>query len=172
MADEPRAEEVSRELASLFKLDQAERTVGYENIDFPTMRANDKVRLQRAREIYAEVKASNIILAGEDLYHLAMLFQHSPEVPDYLTARKVADMAADKGSGAGKLLSAAAEDRYLLAVGEKQKWGTQFKREGETWEQFPMQEDAESGITDDMRKERGVPARKDQVATFLARKDI
>lgn len=163
---------ISEELSALFEADQAERIVGYENIDFKKMKENDTHRLVRAKEIYEDVKANALDLTGEELWKLAMLFQHSPHSADYLIAAQIADLSAKKGSKSGAWLSAAAEDRYLLNTGSKQKWGTQFTKESGEWEQMPMQSDEESGITDQMRIEKNVSPRDQQMAVFLARKDI
>ena len=91
---------------------------------------------------------------------------------DYLVAVEIAKKSAEAGSESGAWLSAAAEDRYLLATGKKQKWGTQFKKENGVWEQLPMQSDEESGITDEMRAQKHVPARNQQMKVFLSRDDI
>lgn len=164
--------EIQGELNQLFEADQAERIVGQDNIDFERMRENDKPRLARAKEIYEEVKKGAVTLDGESLWKLGMLFQHSPHTEDYLVAVEIAKKSAEAGSESGAWLSAAAEDRYLLATGKKQKWGTQFKKENGVWEQLPMQSDEESGITDEMRAQKHVPARNQQMKVFLSRDDI
>jgi hypothetical protein len=168
----PAQKTVAEELSAIFEADQAERTVGHENIDFDKMHENDKPRLARAKEIYEEVKAGTLDLDGELLWKLGMLFQHSPEIADYLNAVEIANLSAEKGSESGAWLSAAAEDRYLLNTGGKQKWGTQFIKESGEWKQMEMQSDEESGITDEMRTEKHVPVRDQQMAVFLARDDI
>lgn len=168
----PTQKTVAEELNGIFEADQAERTVGHENIDFDKMRENDKPRLARAKEIYEAVKAGALDLDGEELWKLGMLFQHSPEIEDYLTAIEIGTLSAEKGSESGAWLSAAAEDRYLLNTGGKQKWGTQFVKESGEWKQMEMQSDEESGITDEKRAEKHVPARDQQMAIFLARDDI
>jgi hypothetical protein len=46
--------------------------------------------------------------------------------------------------------------------------GTQFKKdENGPWQLQPMATDQESGITDIMRKEKGVPERSKQLEIFL-----
>jgi hypothetical protein len=164
--------EIGVELRKIYEADQAERIVGHENIDFDRMHENDKPRLARAKEIYALLKQGIIELAGEELYFLAILFQHSPAIEDYLTAKEIGLLSAEQGYELGKWMSAAAEDRYLLNTGKKQIWGTQFTKDSGEWELMPMQSDEESGITDEMRKEKNVPTRANQKKVFLARTDI
>ncbi|MDB5264863.1 MAG: putative lipoprotein [Parcubacteria group bacterium] len=173
MKSTPSGKNIGVELSEIFEADQAERTVGHKNIDFGKMRENDKPRLARARAIYEGVKEGAIDLNGEELWKLGMLFQHSSNAEDYLIAIEIGNRSAEAGCESGAWLSAAAEDRYLLNTGGKQKWGTQFnKEEGKEWEQMPMQDDEESGITDEMRAEKNLPARDQQMSVFLARDDI
>lgn len=166
------SKEIGTELREIYDADQVERVVGHENIDFDTMHEHDKPRLARAKEIYALVKEDSIDLTGEELYFLAILFQHSPAVEDYVTAKEIGLLSAERGYELGKWMSAAAEDRYLINTGKKQIWGTQFTKDSGEWKLVPMQSDEESGITDEMRREKNVPIRADQMKVFLARTDI
>lgn len=102
-----------------------------------------------------------------------MLFQHGPHMDDCRRAMELGELAGKKGSKQGKWLAAAAEDRCLTRIGKKQKWGTQFiKQAGGEWTQKPMQDDEESGVDDEMRIERGVPARDQQMSVFLSKRNI
>jgi hypothetical protein len=161
----PQKRSVSQELKDLFDADQADRITLRDKGDDTEFRKrmieSDSIRLKRGKEICKEYKLGRIELTSEELVQLAYLFQHSGEVDDYKIAH---DLATDAGEE-GKWLSAAAEDRWLLAKGEKQKWGTQFIGN----EQAPMLSDEESGVTDEMRRERRIPARADQLATYLNR---
>lgn len=163
---------VSEELADLFARDQADRTVGHENIDFAQMRENDIPRLARAKEFYAMLKSGEANLSGEELYMLGMLYQHSPDANDYKVAMELGALSGEKGCAQGSWLSAAAEDRLLLSTGGKQKWGTQFTKESGEWEQMPMDSDEESGVTDVLRAQKNIPPRNRQMEVFLARNDI
>ena len=164
----PERKSVAEELDKILEEDQADRAVGHDNIDFKRMSENDRLRLARAREIYQEFKEGKLTLDGERLWKLAMLYQHSPNTDDYLVAMEVANLSAQAGNESGAWLSAAAEDRYLINTGRKQKWGTQFTRQAGEWKQMPMQSDEESGVTDEMRAQKHVPARDQQLAAFLA----
>jgi len=160
---------VSFELKELFTADQSDRSSDHGHcIDLTKMIANDKIRLVRAHEIERIFKNNIADLSADDLYHLAMLFQHSPDIEDYKITIELATLSGQKGNIHGKWLSAAAEDRYLVSAGQKQKWGTQFRKdENGPWQLQPMETDQESGITDIMRKEKGVTERSKQLETFL-----
>jgi len=165
----PSKESISTELLHLFQGDQADRTSLLDDGGMQRMVSNDSARLQRGREIYNEYNEGLVILSGDDLYSLAMLFQHGRDAEDYKIAGELASFSADQGNESAKWLVAAAEDRYLLAIGEKQKWGTQFKKsENGEYEQAPMLSDEESGVTDAMRASHGIPARAEQLAVHLS----
>lgn len=172
MNKESSEENLVSELQHIYESDQKDRSGKYDDIDVEKLHINDVERLKRAKEIYLDLKNGSITLNGGSLYHLAMIFQHGGNSENYSVALELANMALETGHEKSKWLSAAAEDRHLLSIGEKQKWGTQFKKEGEDWEQSPMQEDSESGITDEMRKSMGVPILEDQMKNFLSKSDI
>jgi hypothetical protein len=152
----------------IFDSDQLDRTTHLIDLDSKKLMENDKERITQAHLIYEEYKTSKSELSAEDLYYLAMIFQHSSIIEDFLIASELATLSGEKGNDKGKWLSAAAEDRYLLAKGEKQKWGTQFKKDfGGEWELQPMASDEESGVSDEMRREKGVPERAKQLEVFL-----
>jgi len=164
--------EVEQELALIYQADQDERTVGWNNIDFEQLKENDKPRLKRAKEIFELIKANKVILSGQSLYQLGILFQHSKDINDYPIAGEIGKLSGDAGYSDGYWLSAAAEDRYLVHTTQKQKWGTQFQKNDEEWELVPMIDDAESGATDDLREKRSIPPKSRQLDVFLARADI
>lgn len=164
MEEIPIRKSVSLELKELFDRDQSERQELRDNCDdadrVDQLLANDARRLIRAREIYSEYEAGALLLANEERVQLAFLFQHSIEGDDYRKAHELGSSAGE----AGAWIAAAAEDRWLLSKGDKQKWGTQFTRDNQ---QAPMLSDEESGVTDDMRRERGIPSRAEQLAVHL-----
>ena len=161
---------INAELAELFKQDQEDRSGGAKHFDWEKIAVQDAQRLARAHEIYAEFKESKVFLEPESLYQLAMLFQHSLDVEDYKRAQEVAELSGSQGYENAQWLAAAAEDRYLLAIGQKQKWGTQFKRnEDGEYEQPDYASDEESGITDEVRIARGVSPRAEQL-DFMTKK--
>lgn len=156
----PSADSISSELKSLFDTDQADRAAlhgNWTNKEFiQRMVENDSRRLQRAGEIYEQYKSGSLSLADSEKVQLAFLFQHSSNIDDYWKAHKLGEAAGEEG----KWIAAAAEDRWLLSTGKKQKWGTQFMSDTE---QAPMLSDEESRITDEMRKDREIPVRAEQL---------
>lgn len=168
MEEAPRRKSVSAELKNLFDSDQADRMAmegNWKNPDFVRdVTEKDAARLKRANEIYKEYESGNVTLSDDEMVQLAFLFQHSLETDDYQKAMRLGNAAGEEG----RWIAAAAEDRWLLSKGEKQKWGTQFTHEGG---QAPMLSDEESGITDAMRSERGIPARAEQLVAYLGQSD-
>ncbi|MDQ5889513.1 MAG: hypothetical protein QG609_6 [Patescibacteria group bacterium] len=159
----PSLNPISSELKNLFDADQADRMALHEDLDnqelMQKMVENDSHRLQRAGEIYEQYKSGSLSLTNGELVQLAFLFQHSRDTEDYWKAHELGESAGEEG----KWIAAAAEDRWLLSKGEKQKWGTQFLY---GTEQAPMLSDEESGVTDEMRKERKIPPRAEQMKVY------
>lgn len=81
----------------------------------------DCARLQRTKELLD----TNALNAGIDFYRAAFIFQHSDKTEDFLKAHHLAVLSIAKGYDA-RWISAATLDRYLLATGNKQIYGTQF----------------------------------------------
>ena len=160
MEGPPTSNPLSLELKNLFDTDQADRMALHGNWDnqevTQRMAENDSRRLQRAGEIYEQYKSGSVSLTDSEKVQLAFLFQHSHSTDDYWKAHELGEAAGEEG----KWIAAAAEDRWLLSKGEKQKWGTQFLNDTE---QASMLTDEESGITDEMRREREIPVRADQL---------
>lgn len=160
----PLPQPVSVEISKLYNEDQS----GRQNWDDPIVREEtlkqDVARTVRARELYKNLNTGEILLETDDLVRLAFILQHGTEADDYKRAHEL----GIKAGKAGEWIAAAAEDRYLLAIGQRQKWGTQFTLDGEGKHvQCEMMSDEESGITDDMRKERGIPSRDEQLKDYL-----
>jgi hypothetical protein len=93
---------------------------------------HDDERRARVHELLHAEK----IQAGQDFWFAAMVFQHGQIPEDYLLAHVLASTAVAKGNRNGLWLAAASLDRYLLSVGKKQIYGTQFDLEkGASWTQ-------------------------------------
>lgn len=152
---------LSSELQEMFDSDQDDRVAQkgeWGDSELSKSRTeSDAKRLVRAREIYDEYTKGEVVLLGEELVQLAFLFQHSLVTDDYKKVVELGNAAGEEG----KWIAAAGEDRWLISKGEKQKWGTQFTHDGN---QAPMLSDEESGVTDEMRQERGIPARVEQLS--------
>ncbi|TSC64055.1 MAG: hypothetical protein G01um101491_380, partial [Parcubacteria group bacterium Gr01-1014_91] len=138
----PGKKSISAELKEIFDADQADRKDmegNWKNSDpVKNILEKDAIRLRRANEIYEEHKSGNLTMTGEELEQLAFLFQHSNKIDDYRKAMELGNAAGEEG----KWIAAAAEDRWLISKGEKQRWGTQFTHDND---QAPMLSDEESG---------------------------
>lgn len=153
------------ELELLFNNDQSDRRnkLRLENKELYLER--EKERELRAREIYKFFREETIELSPLAILRLAFLFHHSGSSEDYKIALELAKEASEQGEEQALWLQAAAEDRYLISLGKKQKWGTQFKKaENGEWEYLAPIE--EGGVTDEERKEMNVPILADQLATI------
>jgi TPR repeat protein len=127
----------SEELRALFEEDQADRRALFEKdqanrrqaIDPEEMISCDAGRLQRLEHLIAE----GALRDPDDYFHAAMLLQHGPNRAHYQRAHELAMRAAELGSQPARWLAAAAHDRWLMAVGLPQKYGTQYRAEGDRW---------------------------------------
>ncbi len=167
MEKSPNPRSISSELQNLYDTDQADRPVSREDWNnqelMQTMADNDTRRLQRAKEIYEQYNAGALSLTDVEKVQLAFLFQHSLDTDDYEKVVELGNAAGEEG----KWIAAAGEDRWLISKGDKQKWGTQFTHDGNP---MPMLSDEESGITDEMRRERDIPVRGEQLSVHRGQK--
>jgi hypothetical protein len=108
--------------------------------------------LARVKQLYA----TGGIRTGEDYYHAALVLQHGEVAEDYLLAHEfcVAAMMLGKNEIESSSLGAAAEDRFLMTIGRPQRFGTQYRSEGDGALQLYRVED---GVTDELRKVMAVP---------------
>ena len=115
----------SKELAQLLRLDQKERENFDKNITPSKINEsimNDLTRRKRVGEIMAE----GCFKTASDYTAAALIYQHG-DVPDhYYQAFIWANKAITLGDLKQKHLAAMALDRYLISIGKKQLFGTQF----------------------------------------------
>lgn len=86
------------------------------------MEKHDHERRARVRQLLD----AGSVKTGQDYWFAAMVFQHGDKPEDYLMAHVLSVVSANKGNRNGRWLAAASLDRYLLTVGQKQIYGTQF----------------------------------------------
>lgn len=112
----------SDEIQALVKADQAVRqfsgTPTMEEIE--RMEKGDLAREERVRQLLRQDK----VVTMEDFDACALIMQHGSDPDDYETARELAILSCFKGGYHS--LPALAEDRFLLAIGRKQRFGSQF----------------------------------------------
>lgn len=112
------------QLEELFQQDQEDRQKVYDTpAAVQALRERDTARRKRLREIIdaGEVRTKN------DLFHAAILLHHSENPEDFLAAHRFAALAAIMGHKTARWLMAASMDRYLMAFGQAQIYGTQFE---------------------------------------------
>ena len=111
-------------LQELFEQDQHDREKVYD-----TPEALDKLRdadKARVKNIYVMMELDEV-RTKNDLYNAAVILQHGTEAADFLAAHRLAFMAAMLGHRTARWLLAASLDRFLMATGQGQIYGTQFE---------------------------------------------
>ena len=132
----------------LFREDQAARLT--EEIDWETVSKEDEARRAEVLGYLVEGK----ITSARALVDASFIFQHGDCPAHYQLANELADKAVQLGSYQARWIYAATLDRYLLSVGKKQKFGTQYSSaDGCTFVLKPY----DSSTTDEERAEYNVP---------------
>ncbi len=114
----------SKELAELFLADQKERE-HYEKMspqEINQLNLNDKARRMRVGEILGE----GCINTAKDYEAASFIYQHGDVSDHYYQAFIWANRAVALGDLTLKKMVAMTMDRYLLSIGKKQLFGTQF----------------------------------------------
>lgn len=128
--------------------------------DWDAVEKADAERRQRARILLQEGKLSS----AEDYYAAAFIFQHGDKPEDYLLAHVLAVRALGLGLKKAEWIAAAALDRYLQAIEQKQVYGTQYSRkEGEPYTQGAYDREL---LTDQIRDGAGVRSLAEQAETL------
>lgn len=105
-------------LLRLFQEDQSDRDSGV------FLMHRDAERRKQVEQMIVD----NLLLTAEDFYRAAVIFQHGQSPSDYKKAQQLASKAAILKPDfiEARWLTCAAEDRYLISIGEPQVWGTQY----------------------------------------------
>lgn len=107
-----------------------------------------------------QLLASGRIQTAKEFEEAAFIFQHSHNPDDYLLAHTLAMIAVSKGDRRGLWIASASLDRYLMAIGKSQIYGTQFMTpKGAPVSQEPYNREL---ISDRLRKQLGVPSVAEQ----------
>lgn len=115
-------------LQELYEADQSDRQRVYDT--------NEAVRDLQHKDAMRRTMVSQMMQNGEvsttlDLYRAAVIFQHGAQPKDFMTAHRLASMAAINGHKQSRWLMAATLDRFLMTVGLAQIYGTQFEHNPE-----------------------------------------
>jgi hypothetical protein len=122
---------VNRRLRELFEQDQADRAGG-------RLHPGADARDDRRRAEVEALLAAGAATSPEDCYHAAMVFQHGHRREHFRRAHERAARAAELGHRPARWLAAAAEDRWLMAAGQRQRYGTQYRSQGDRWVLWPV----------------------------------
>jgi hypothetical protein len=110
-------------------------------------------RGKRRRERVVSLYAQGAIETPQDNYHAALVMLYGDDVAHYDLARTFSRRAADAGEQRAWSIIAASWDRWLLARGAPQRFGTQFVRENGRWSLGKV----DPRVTDGERALYGVP---------------
>ncbi len=141
-------------LATLYEQDQADRSGGFDGIDWSVVNVRDSLRRAQVDSLLAlgEVRTAS------DYHHAAMVFQHGSDTTAARKAYELANKAVEQDSTHEKApwLMAAAWDRYKMRLGEPQWYGTQFVKDNpdSPWRLYDVDTTA---VTDADRARLGVP---------------
>jgi hypothetical protein len=116
--------EKSAELLKIAQEDQADRSGPVDSIDWNKVNPRDILRRVRVAEIFAKGCFKN----ASDYASAALVFQHGNTADHYYQAFLWANEAVKQGDESQRSLTAAALDRYLVKIGQKQLFGTQFSK--------------------------------------------
>jgi hypothetical protein len=113
----------SDEIKYIYDTDQADRFTGYWLVDL----GRDRLRLQRVKALYRAGKITEPV----DQYDAALVYQHGTCADEFQVAYELAKAAADHGVPPAAQLSIsplthATYDRWQLALGKRQTYGTQL----------------------------------------------
>lgn len=117
---EDESPEITARLKQLFEADQAARQT--QAIDWERVAREDTNR----RFEVLDYLTHGQLTFPESLYYAAFIFQHGNCSDHFQLAHQLAERALDLGYDKAHWIYAATLDRYLLSIGQPQKYGTQF----------------------------------------------
>lgn len=152
--------ERSLELVKLEEEDQADRILPYDQVDWNKVNPRDLERRIRVAAIFAE----GCFKSAADYGNAAMVYQHGTAADHYYQTFLWASRAVQLGDDSRRWLTAAGLDRYLVKIGQKQLFGTQFSKDSTgRWCIQPV----ESSFPEKRRKEWVKLNLRDATANFI-----
>jgi hypothetical protein len=155
----------SAQMAELFASDQDARSSGSGAIDWETVSREDRARRVETLKLLQSGRLST----PADFVGAALLFQHGDCPAAYELANRLAAQAIAAGERPGgtvhptaRWIYAATFDRWQLNLGLPQKYGTQYRRQGEAC-QYQLAS-YNPATTDAERAKYGVPPLKEALA--------
>jgi hypothetical protein len=116
------------QLDEIYQADQADRQKVY---DSPQAVAELKQRDVMRKAMTLDMMSKGEVTTSPDLYRAAVIMLHGSEPKDFLTAHRLAVVAAINGHRPSRWLAASSLDRYLMAISQPQVYGTQFEHNAE-----------------------------------------
>ena len=138
---------INADLYAIFLADQEDR---HGDIDWTVVAPRDQARREQTRAL---IDADQLQVA-DDFVHAAFVFQHGTTPEDFKTAHELAMKAVELRPDymRARWIAAASKDRYLLHIGKKQIYGTQYEKVDGEWVLSPIDS---SAVTDEERKRWG-----------------
>lgn len=123
----------NQRLVHFFEELQNERPqVNWEDINSPNLK-KISLKEKKARKEVIEMLKNGQIKTSDDFYRASMLFQHGSDFKSYAMAIALAAASGHLGESWGRSLYAMALDRFLLSIGQKQYFGTNFEKVKGKW---------------------------------------
>jgi hypothetical protein len=123
---------ISLRMAALFSADQAARQLPVS--DPQELNAEDAAR----RVEVLDYVLNGQIHSARDLVYAAYIFQHGDCSEHYQFANRLAKIALDTGYADARWIYAASLDRYLMSIGQPQKFGTQYTWVDGEYQLYPV----------------------------------
>ncbi len=136
-------------------------------IDFAKIAHADQTRRTRVRDLLIKGELRN----GGDFRAAAFIFTHGSSTDDYLLAHALALTAVSLGDHKALWIANASLDRYLMTIGQKQIFGTQFAQQDGPDLPFTQEPYNRDLVPDALRKKVGIKPLSSQ-ALFLENLEI
>ena len=139
---------ISLRMEQLFSADQTARQLPVS--DPHKLNTDDAAR----RVEVLEYILNGQIHTARDLVYAAFIFQHGDCSEHYHFANRLAQIAMDTGYSDARWIYAATLDRYLMSIGQPQKFGTQYTWVDGEYQLYPV----DPTTTDAEREKYNVPS--------------
>lgn len=141
-----------------------EKVTNWSDVDQLTqLKARDKTRRTQTLQFVTDKQLSEAV----DFYHAALIFQHGDTVEDFQQAHHLARTSLNLGYEGAKWMYASTYDRWQLASGKPQVYGTQFVLNTEgTWQ---FAEPLDRSFPDAERIKYGLPTLDKALEVFQKR---
>lgn len=158
--------ELLRQLYQEDITDRQQITSWNDPVQTTQLRAKDKTRRMQTSQFIRDQQLTEAI----DYYHAALIFQHGESVEDFQQAHHLAREALNRGHQPAKWMYASTYDRWQLAIGKAQVYGTQFVLDAAgAWQ---LAEPIDRTFPDSERIKYNVPPLAQAIETFQKRNQL